>query len=82
MSSQVPVAIIGIGCKFPGGSDNKDLYYEFLRNKVLLLQLLPVEVWLKHDEGDGMIKPPPERWMHEEWYGRPLISLLCLCCRC
>lgn len=37
MSAEVPVAIIGIGCKFPGGSDTKDLYYEFLRNKVPLL---------------------------------------------
>lgn len=27
------VAIIGIGCKFPGGCNNKDEYYEFLRNK-------------------------------------------------
>ncbi|KIK92693.1 hypothetical protein PAXRUDRAFT_146735 [Paxillus rubicundulus Ve08.2h10] len=52
MSAEVPVAVIGIGCKFPGGSDNKDLYYEFLRNK-----------------GDGMIEPPSERWIHEEWYG-------------
>ncbi|KAH7909125.1 putative nonribosomal peptide synthetase [Hygrophoropsis aurantiaca] len=34
MSAEVPVAVIGIGCKFPGGSDNKELYYEFLRNKV------------------------------------------------
>lgn len=35
MSAEVPVAIVGIGCKFPG-ADNKDLYYEFLRNKVRL----------------------------------------------
>ncbi|KAH7918142.1 ketoacyl-synt-domain-containing protein, partial [Leucogyrophana mollusca] len=52
MSAEVPVAIIGIGCKFPGGSDNKELYYEFLRNK-----------------GDGMVEPPPDRWIHAEWYG-------------
>ncbi|KAI6009612.1 putative nonribosomal peptide synthetase [Pisolithus orientalis] len=34
MSAEIPVAVIGIGCKFPGGSDNKELYYEFLRSKV------------------------------------------------
>jgi len=34
MSAEVPLALVGIGCKFPGGSDTKDLYYEFLRNKV------------------------------------------------
>ncbi|KAH7905697.1 thiolase-like protein, partial [Hygrophoropsis aurantiaca] len=52
MSAEVPVAVIGIGCKFPGGSDNKELYYDFLRNK-----------------GDGMVEPPPDRWIHSEWYG-------------
>ncbi|KAG9316160.1 thiolase-like protein [Chiua virens] len=51
MSAEVPVAVIGIGSKFPRGSDN-EVYYEFLRNK-----------------GDGMVTPPPERWVHEEWYG-------------
>ena len=34
MSAEIPLALVGIGCKFPGGSDTKDLYYEFLRNKV------------------------------------------------
>lgn len=34
MSAEIPLALIGIGCKFPGKSDTKDLYYEFLRNKV------------------------------------------------
>ncbi|KIJ63457.1 polyketide synthetase [Hydnomerulius pinastri MD-312] len=58
MSAEIPVAVIGIGCKFPGGSDNKDLYYEFLRNKARSPPL-----------GDGMVEPPPDRWIHEEWYG-------------
>ena len=34
MSAEFPVAIVGIGCRLPGGSDTKELYYEFLRNKV------------------------------------------------
>jgi len=34
MSAELPVAIVGIGCKFPGGADTKELYYEFLRGKV------------------------------------------------
>lgn len=34
MSAEIPVAIVGIGCKFPGGADTKELYYEFLRGKV------------------------------------------------
>ena len=34
MSAQCPVAIVGIGCRLPGGSDTKELYDEFLRKKV------------------------------------------------
>ena len=34
MSAEIPVAVVGIGCKFPGGADTKELYYEFLRGKV------------------------------------------------
>ena len=34
MSAQFPVAVVGIGCRLPNGSDTKELYYEFLRNKV------------------------------------------------
>lgn len=37
MSAQFPVAIVGIGCRLPGGSDTKELYYEFLRNKVSII---------------------------------------------
>ncbi|KAF9461490.1 hypothetical protein BDZ94DRAFT_1263481 [Collybia nuda] len=33
MSTHFPVAIVGIGCRLPGGSDTKELYHEFLRNK-------------------------------------------------
>ncbi|KIJ63455.1 polyketide synthetase [Hydnomerulius pinastri MD-312] len=54
MSAEVPVAIIGIGGRFPGGSDTPELFYQFLRNK-----------------GDGMVEPPPERWIHAEWNGGP-----------
>jgi hypothetical protein len=34
MSAEVPVAIMGISCKFLGGTDTKELYYEFLCGKV------------------------------------------------
>ncbi|KAH7911096.1 thiolase-like protein [Hygrophoropsis aurantiaca] len=54
MSAEVPVAIVGIGGRFPGGSDTPEQFYQFLRNK-----------------GDGMVEPPPERWIHAEWNGGP-----------
>ena len=44
MSAEVPLALVGIGCKFPGGSDTKDLYYEFLRNKVRDRGSLPFSI--------------------------------------
>ncbi|KAL4075275.1 hypothetical protein V8B97DRAFT_2022271 [Scleroderma yunnanense] len=52
MSAEIPVAIIGIGCKFPGGSDNKELYYEFLRNKGDGMIEPPAERW-NHAEWYG-----------------------------
>ncbi|KAI8820281.1 putative nonribosomal peptide synthetase [Fimicolochytrium jonesii] len=33
MSAKIPVAIVGLGCKFPKGCNDKETYYEFLRNK-------------------------------------------------
>ncbi|KAF9219105.1 putative nonribosomal peptide synthetase [Gyrodon lividus] len=52
MSAEIPVAIIGLGGKFPGGSNTPALFYDFLRSK-----------------GDGMIEPPPDRWIHAEFMG-------------
>ena len=61
MSMEIPIAVIGIGCKFPGGSDNKELYYEFLRNKVRRScdsRCLDPDVFCA--KGDGMIEPPAD----------------------
>lgn len=70
MSAEVPVGVVGIGCKLPGGCDSKELYYSFLRQKVCIfvyavrLKLMAVEL-----KGDGMTTPPPDRWDHAEWKG-------------
>jgi acyl transferase domain-containing protein len=34
MAYNTSIAVIGMGCKFPGGCNNKEQFYEFLRNKV------------------------------------------------
>jgi len=57
MSSDAPVAIVGIGCKFPGGSDTKELYYEFLRNKGDGMVEPPSDRW-NHDEWMGGKEEP------------------------
>ncbi|KIJ16050.1 hypothetical protein PAXINDRAFT_11094 [Paxillus involutus ATCC 200175] len=68
MSAEIPIAIIGLGGTFPGGSNTPALFYEFLRNKVGLQvqQVSPTGVVL---HGDGMIEPPPDRWIHAEFMG-------------
>ncbi|KAH9923014.1 putative nonribosomal peptide synthetase [Amylocystis lapponica] len=57
MSSECPVAIVGIGCKFPGGSDTKDLYYDFLRNKGDGMVEPPKDRW-NHEEWMGRKDEP------------------------
>ncbi|ETR74506.1 MAG: hypothetical protein OMM_00152 [Candidatus Magnetoglobus multicellularis str. Araruama] len=36
-----PIAVIGIGCKFPGGADNKDLFWDLLLNGVNHISEIP-----------------------------------------
>ncbi|EMD32324.1 PKS/NRPS enzyme [Gelatoporia subvermispora B] len=57
MSAECPVAIVGIGCKFPGGSETKELYYEFLRNKGDGMVEPPKDRW-NHDEWMGRKDEP------------------------
>ncbi|EIW85840.1 hypothetical protein CONPUDRAFT_80229 [Coniophora puteana RWD-64-598 SS2] len=52
MSAEIPVAIIGIGGTFPGGSDTPELFYEFLRNKGDAMVEPPPERW-NHAEWNG-----------------------------
>jgi hypothetical protein len=50
MSAEIPIAIIGLGGTFPGGSNTPALFYEFLRNKVgFKLQVQQVFLTDLHD---------------------------------
>jgi malonyl CoA-acyl carrier protein transacylase len=40
-----PIAIIGIGCRFPGGADNPDSFWELLRNGVDTITEVPANRW-------------------------------------
>ncbi|KAI6142295.1 putative nonribosomal peptide synthetase [Pisolithus thermaeus] len=57
MSADIPVAVIGIGCKFPGGSDNKELYYEFLRSKGDGMVEPPADRWIHAEWYGGKDEP-------------------------
>ena len=40
-----PIAIIGMGCRFPGGADNPAAYWEILRNGVDAIVETPADRW-------------------------------------
>ena len=40
-----PIAIIGMGCRFPGGADNPDIFWQMLRNGVDTVKEIPSERW-------------------------------------
>ncbi|TBR57189.1 hypothetical protein B4U84_26495 [Westiellopsis prolifica IICB1] len=40
-----PIAIVGIGCRFPGGGDNPDSFWELLRNGADTITEVPANRW-------------------------------------
>ncbi len=40
-----PIAIIGMGCRFPGGADTPEKYWEFLRNGQSGIREIPKDRW-------------------------------------
>lgn len=44
-SRREPIAIIGIGCRFPGGADNPEHYWDLLRNGVDAVTEIPADRW-------------------------------------
>ncbi len=40
-----PIAIIGMGCRFPGGSDTPEKYWEFLRSGQSGIREIPKDRW-------------------------------------
>ena len=40
-----PIAIVGMGCRFPGGANDPEAYWELLRDGVDAIALVPTERW-------------------------------------
>jgi len=40
-----PIAIVGMGCRFPGGADDPDRYWQLLRDGVDAVREVPAERW-------------------------------------
>ena len=51
-----PIAIIGMGCRFPGGADTPDLYWEFLCKSGDAITEVPADRW----DLDRYYDPNPE----------------------
>src|SRR5262245_30677278 len=54
-SMSAPVAVIGLGCRFPGGANSPERYWENLRNGVDAISEAPQERWNLEDyRGSGL----------------------------
>lgn len=51
-----PVAVVGMGCRFPGGADTPEAYWQLLRDGVDAVDIIPAERWNVDDYYD----PNPE----------------------
>src|SRR4051794_16946108 len=51
-----PIAIVGMGCRFPGGADSPDLYWRLLREKREAIREVPRDRW----DIDAYYDPDPD----------------------
>ncbi len=52
-----PIAVIGIGCRFPGGIDGPDAFWDFLARGGDAVTEVPADRW----DVDGLYDPDPDR---------------------
>jgi acyl transferase domain-containing protein/acyl carrier protein len=52
-----PIAIIGMGCRFPGGADSPEAFWRLLREGVDAISEVPADRW----NGDSFYDPDPTR---------------------
>src|SRR5215831_6019140 len=54
-SRSAPIAVIGMGCRFPGGANNPEGYWNALLNGVNAIREVPQERWNLDDfKGSGL----------------------------
>lgn len=45
IARDLPIAVIGMGCRFPGGADSPERFWELLRNGYDAVRTIPAERW-------------------------------------
>jgi myxalamid-type polyketide synthase MxaC len=56
VASTEPIAIVGLGCRFPGGADSPDAFWRLLRDGVDAISEVPADRW----DVDAYHDPDPE----------------------
>ena len=51
-----PIAVVGMGCRFPGGANNPESFWQLLRNGVDTIAEVPMSRW----DIDAFYDPNPE----------------------
>lgn len=59
-----PLAIIGIGCRFPGGAHNPSLFWDLLINAKDAIVEIPITRWNKNKFYDSDQNKPGKMYMH------------------
>ena len=67
MGANEPIAIVGIGCRFPGGASSADTYWELLREGRSAIRSVPSDRWNIGDYYDE--NPDSSGKMATRWGG-------------
>lgn len=58
-----PIAIIGMGCRFPGGADTPEAFWQLLRNGVDAISEIPTGRWHVDDYYDPRLDAPGKMYV-------------------
>ena len=56
-ASREPIAVIGIGCRFPGGITGPETFWDLLRNGRDAISVVPADRW----DADAYFDPDPDQ---------------------